>query len=189
MFLSPWIIFLSYKNIQLFIIKIIAIVPYRKQKFERDDNLSHSSLKPQVLCHLYTSIPYIGRSSLHPLSLAESSYKRSLRSLSIISYRSFLPPLLSFLLIQMVALVFVQDVPAPAELFAHVSYFLSECSVLTLKESGTHWDLVLLQSTGIAWTLRGLVVLATSTPVLVVLEETQKKKNRGYNKQFLLHKD
>lgn len=78
----------------------------------------------------------------------------------------------------MVALVFVQDVPAPAELFAHVGYFLSECSVLALEEGGAHRDLVLLQSAGIARTLRGLVVLATSTPVLVVLEETQKRENR-----------
>lgn len=72
------------------------------------------------------------------------------------------------------ALVFVQDVTTPAELFAHVGYFLSECRVLALQEGGAHRDLVLLQSTSVARTLRGFVVLTTATPILLILEKRNK---------------
>lgn len=73
------------------------------------------------------------------------------------------------------ALVFVQDVTAPAELFAHVGYFLSECSVLALKEGGAHRDLVLLQSTRITRTLCGFVVLTTTTPIPLILQVIRDK--------------
>lgn len=91
-----------------------------------------------------------------------------------------LPFLPLLLLIQVMALVFVQDVTAPAELFAHVSYFLSECSVFTLKEGGAHRDLVLLQSTSIARTLCGLIVLTTPTPILLVLQKKNKNNKKVY---------
>lgn len=77
------------------------------------------------------------------------------------------------------ALVFVQDVTAPAELFAHVGNFLSECSILALKEGGAHRDLVLLQSTRITRTLCGFVVLTTTTPIPLILKK-KKQKNILY---------
>lgn len=66
-------------------------------------------------------------------------------------------------------LVLVDDVPAAAQLFPHVSNFLTKGGILPLQEGRAHRDLVLLQPPGVPWALRRLVVLDSPAPVLFIL--------------------
>lgn len=66
-------------------------------------------------------------------------------------------------------LVLVDDVPAAAQLFPHVSHLLTKGGVLPLQEGGAHRDLVLLQPPGVPRALRRLVVLDSPAPVLLIL--------------------
>lgn len=66
-------------------------------------------------------------------------------------------------------LVLVDDVPAAAQLFPHVSNLLTKGGILPLQEGRPHRDLVLLQSPGVPRALRRLVVLDSPAPVLFIL--------------------
>lgn len=69
----------------------------------------------------------------------------------------------------MSTLVLVDDVPAAAQLFPHVSHLLAKGGVLPLQEGGAHRDLVLLKPPGVPRALRRLVVLDSPTPVFLIL--------------------